>query len=316
MDPNKQTPVNPNPSPSPTPPPSEVPSAPTPPPTPLVTPEAPSPPPQEPMPVSVPTAEPESVSVTSPTTPLASPTPTTPGVVTAQPQPQTPQPAGPVTQADFMALAKKDRNPKKWFAALGAVIVVVGVVAALHFTGIFPLTKFKTVSYDNGKGSTYSVKFYSKYKVEKAGDLEKQFGDAANVLAAKQGKDGKAPMQMLISDASTKELGGSGYLEILTNCNKKDPVVKVYNEASKKDVLVCDFGNILGGTSDLDNVIYSAFFNQGDRSVIVLFLSTAINEDALTSSAKAKEALEKAKLDVYKDDIGKIVGSVKIEKHK
>lgn len=338
MDPKQNLPT-PSPVPNPTPSEPQV-TSPAAPPTPAATPQPPQPAPPPPPPspqesnpapmIITPNAPAPQIEIdeppatqgpVTPAGPVATP-PASPGggsVPQSQPQPQS-RPTGPMTQADFMALTKKDRNPKKLFAVLGAVFVLIGTVAILHFTGIFPLTPFRTISYDNGKESVYKLQFYSKHKVDKPDDFEKQFGDI-NVLTSKKGKGGKAPIRVLIQDEDSKTLGGSGFLEMLSNCNKQEPAVKTYNKASKKEVAVCDFTSILGGfgggsNDQIKDMIYSSYFEQDGRTLVVVIMSTAINEEAMTSPSKAKDALEKSKLSVYKEDIAKIVGSIKIEKHK
>lgn len=239
-------------------------------------------------------------------TPAPAPAPAAPPAPNPGLPPVPPVSNGPVTQADFLALAKKKRRPKRILAIVLPILLVIAVVATLHFTGVFPLTRFKTVTYNNGDNSTYKLTFYAKHKVEEASSSEKDIAGAAQTLVSKTGKDGQAPIKVFIQDADAGE--ASSAFTGLSNCGTASPVVKVHNKAADTNVNICD----IGGESDMKDYLYMGLYKDEDRVVVVVIMSAGLNEEALSSPEKAKEMLKNAKLDVYKDDIATIVSSIEI----
>lgn len=271
-----------------------------------------------------PTGSPEPNNPTEPAAADPAPTPEQAAPEVAQPTPvpvvpEAPAPnpglgpvppasAGPISQADFLAIAKKKNRAKRILKIAAPIILIIGIAAGLYFSGLIPLGSFKTVSYDNGLGSTYKMSFYARHEVKEAPSLglAGESTESFKALVAKSGKDGRDPIQVFIQDESKASAGGDTGLE---NCGSAKPVATVRNASANTDVNICD----IGGGSEMSDYMYMALYDDEDRKVIVIITSTAINEEAMESPEKAKAALKNAKLDVYKSDIEKIVSSIKIE---
>lgn len=230
----------------------------------------------------------------------------------AQPGAVPPSPA-PVTQADFMALAKKER---KWswkpFIKAGALLSVVAVLAALYFAGLLPFSQFKTVTYDNGVGSTYKLKFYARHTTEPSGQ-GLPGGDALGsngkfpkyALVSKVTKDKRAPLKVIIQDKDI--VGAEGAYDNNANCGGKEPITTSYNKFAGTDVKVCDF---FSGT-DSENIMYLATFKKDSRLFIVMFMQSF--DANFSNREEAAELLKKVNLTAYKDDIKKIAGSISLD---
>lgn len=285
-------------------------------------PVAPPPEPQNPAPEPPLAVAPELTPTPAPVPqPIASPPPTAPVVSPAQPptQPQTqspidgaPQPSatpatptvqaqGPMTQADFLKLAKKQRAPKKFLAIFGGLVLLVGIYFTLNTLGLLPWASFKTVEYVNGKGDTYSLKFYAKNTIEPVANNDKW-----KALVSKQGKGGKAPIRLEMYDIPAKS-DSTGFTNSQV-CGGKTPIMTVHNKSANTDVKVCDLSET---SSDLPSYIYFATFKNGNKATVMLIMNDLDFETGLKDPKSAKELVKKTGLDTYNDDIKTILASIK-----
>lgn len=299
MQPQENHPIEPvAPEPQPQPQPQPVtpiqPTAPAPLPAPIVPPAAPMPPAPTPT-----TQSPE------PITPVTPP-PTQPAPVPAQGQ--THAPITPLTQADFAAMAKKNRKPKRIILAVLIIAILAGAAYLVYASGL--LGGMKTVEYNNGQGQTYSLKFYAQNKTDSLKTSAAGSGsEGSKALIAKKGKDGKAPLSVYIDSLSSgysdsSETTSKAY-DNNSKCLGETPVGKTYNEWAGSDVYICDAVN-----DDEIELIYYSTFKKGNELLYVLVMQD-IDYESMDSSEKAKDILKTVGLEVYDEEIKQIIGSIK-----
>lgn len=237
------------------------------------------------------------------------PAPAAAGQTPIQPAvPQAPAPITPLTQADFLAMAKKHRRPKRMIFAVLAVCLLIGAGFLLYSSGL--LGGMKTVKYNNGRGQTFSLKFYSQYKIE---PLKSNTGaegvSGGKALIAKKGKDGKAPLSIYIFSTDAEKIANSPEskkaFENNSRCLGKTPVSKTYNAWVGSEVYICNYTT----DSDYNYIHYTTFMNK-DKLVFALIMQD-LDYEGMTTAKQAKTLLKSIGLEVYDQDIDQIVGSIK-----
>lgn len=244
-----------------------------------------------------------------PEPPAQPPVQTQPAAPPVQAQvPQGAAPITPLTQADFLALAKKNRKPKRIIVSVLVLLAILGIGFLIYSFGL--LGGMKTVKYDNGKGKTYSLKFYARNKVEPLKSNASPAGSSGGkAIIAKKGKDDKAPLSVYIttlnsSFSNSSEATKKAY-EHNSNCYEKTPVARVYNAWAEKEVSICDFVD----DSEYELIYYSTFKNKDD--VLFVLITQDANFENAKTPEKAKALLKTIGLDVYQEDIKQIVASIK-----
>ncbi len=264
---------------------------------------------------AMPATPPNEPPAPAPTAPIAPAAPVTPAPVQpnqnpAQP-PQTPGQITPLTQADFLAMAKKNKRPKRIILSIVIIAVLLGVGYFVYASGL--LGGMKTVKYDNGKGKTFSLKFYSQNEIKPLKTSSPDDGsDSGKAITAKKGKDGKAPLSVYISSVKlgSSDISATSQNTIDQNskCLGKSPVVKAQNAWANKEVYVCD----LDDGSGLHYIYFSTFKNS-DTLIYAMFTQDIDYNSIGDSPEKAKALLKTVGLEVYNDDIQQIVASIKPE---
>ncbi len=175
--------------------------------------------------------------------------------------------------------------------------VIGGVFAVLVSTNIIALSQFKTLSYINSSGTHYSLTFYTKHatKTLKSGITE---------LVSKVSEGGKFPLTLAIDSGPITGLEKNGIKE----CNGPLPkAFDVQNNNINKKLSVCSFSTTNGGPV----VVYVVGFSSNNQANIVT-ISQDLSGVDLSSPSGAQKSLTKSGLEVYQDDITKIVASIKV----
>jgi hypothetical protein len=243
--------------------------------------------------------------------PTPAPTPVTPPSTqppSAPAQGQAHAPITPLTQADFLAMAKKNRKPKRLILAVLTIAILAGAAYFIYASGL--LGGMKTVKYNNGNGKSYSLKFYAQNKTDSLKTSAAGGGsEGGKALISKKGKDGKAPLAVYIESigsgfSDSSDITSKAY-DNNSKCLGKTPVGKTYNEWAGSEVYICDALN-----DDEIELIYYSTFKKGNDLLYVLVMQD-IDYENMDTSEKAKDILKTVGLEVYDEDIKQIVGSIK-----
>lgn len=193
-----------------------------------------------------------------------------------------------------------DLNPKQLIIkGIIALVVLGGIFSALVFTNIIALSEFKTLSYTNSKGSAYKVDFYTKHG-------SKQLKSGNTQLVSKVSKDGKFPLAFSIANGEV-----SGYNRV-KDCAGFTKVFDVQNNNLNQKISVCDGSNLSSGGQNPSGGVYLAGFLHNDQVHIITMGQDYADID-LSSQSGAQESLSKFGLEPYKQDIERIISSIKVE---
>jgi hypothetical protein len=260
----------------------------------------PAPPPTPPVPGNT---APSGPAVTPAQTPV--PVPQTPPVPAAQParqaapQYQSPSPPVGFSQADALAQEEKLQHKRRLrigsgiFAGL-IVLVVAGFIAYSLLSG------FKTVTYDNGRGASFRLKFYSRYTVKATPGASNGFQE----LASKVSHQGLYPLVISITKGTTQKPSSA-----LLNCsgNGTTPALQVTNKPTSSTVNLCSEGQ----DQSAKPIIYLGVLHSGDHYYAILINQDLNFPQLISNPQKAQAGLKKVDLSVYNDDITTIVSSIK-----
>jgi hypothetical protein len=249
-------------------------------------------------------------------TTTATPTDTTPPV----------QPT-PIVSASQMGWNQNDKPRSKKPLVIIAIclVLLVGTLVALYFTNIIAFSRFKTITYDNGKGSSFRLKFYSKYSVQNVAqstaDTPKAEDNPINPnlkhLVSKVSVSDKLPLTLFITGGSdVSEKANKGQLAMANNdCtqNGMDKAFDAHIDFINADVVVCKITqNLSLGNIERSVVIANiATFHNGDKGYIAYFSQDIDFAKNMSSPENARTGLAKVGLEDYQDDITTILASVK-----
>ncbi len=195
-----------------------------------------------------------------------------------------------------------DFNPKGLIIkGLVAIVILGGIFAVLVSANIIALSEFKTISYLNNKGTQFKVTFYTKH-------TSKDLKSGGKQLVSKVSKDGKFPLNLSISTAE----GATGYNRA-KDCASFTKVFDVQNNNLDQKISVCD--PLYGTQIDRRNAsgtIYLAGFMENNQTHIITISQDYSGID-LSSKSGAQESLTRFGMEPYKEDIEKIVSSIKVE---
>ncbi len=158
-------------------------------------------------------------------------------------------------------------------------------------------TSFEPLTYDNGKGIVFKLKFYRDYTIKPA------FGstNGAKELAAIKGVDGKAPLTMLIDGGGAQKQQNNQQ----QNCNGTATAVTAYNSYINQNINACDIKLQSGQSTS-----YIAAFNYTGKSYVVVFGQDLDFRKGLSSRENAQTLLASTGLDTYNSAIKTILASV------
>ncbi|GEM_PF-4515059 len=212
-------------------------------------------------------------------------------------QQTSPLPPG-FSQADARAQEKK-RTRKRRLIIGGAVFASLIILAIVGLIAYPSLLKFKTVTYDNGKGTTFQLKFYAHYTIKPAPG-----GDGFQEIASKTGTNGLYPLAINISKTAKKPAAA------ILNCTGAGvtDALQVLNKPSGNIVHICAI-NEQGAPSKL--ALYLGILQSGS-DYYALVIDQDVNLQQLTSSKQSAQAgLGKINILAYHDAITTIVSSIK-----
>ncbi len=213
------------------------------------------------------------------------------------------------SQADALALERKAQFKKRIFISIGVVVILVGLLIGVLASGL--LSSWKTITYDNGKGSKYTLSFYSRYEVKNLLDTDKTTADftsstsPSKKLVSKVSKDKKYPLTLYITSVSFDRGGEVAYRRFQTCPHTAPKAFSVHNDYANSDVNLCAINQ------DGKDIIYIGVFKDKTDVYLVMALQDIDYSKALTDPKSAQKLLDKLDLKVYQSDLEKIIGSIK-----
>lgn len=232
-----------------------------------------------------------------------------------------PQPTSGQMQVGMSAsqMGWSQNQNSKGFNAKGLVIksviglVVVGVIiTALFLTNIISFGKFKTVHYDNGKGASYSLKFYGRYSVKNVAPSSASSSGSSvspdlKELASRVSVNGKTPLTMWITTAEdiTESTNRGSFAN--NDCSKNG-MPKAFD--ARVDYINTDVSVCVIKQQDVE-LIYIATFHDQSKGYLAYFSQDVDFSKLLSSPQAARDGLAKVGLQDYQDDIKTILASVK-----
>lgn len=186
---------------------------------------------------------------------------------------------------------------KKLLLSSLVMVLTAGVLlGVLVVTGVISLSRFKSLDYTNSDGVHYRLDFYSQHTASKL-----QSGN--NQLVSKVSLDDKLPLVLSISTTPL-----SGYTR-LKDCASFKKVLDVQNKNLDQKISVCDFGvNARGQQAD---ITYVAGFKVNEQAHVVT-IGQDYSSVKLSSQSDAQQSLNKLGLGAYKDDVARIISSIKV----
>jgi len=186
-----------------------------------------------------------------------------------------------------------------------AIFIAVALLGVAGFFAINTL-KFTKVEYDNGKGDVFNLTFYRDYETIVLADKVDRH---MKTLVSKVSKDDKHPIYINISSAEESSEESSerdcedrnfGAVAMTIKIKSIDQYVKLCSV--KEDY---DFDQ---------DILYFGLFRAQNKIYPIIVSQDIDVEEAVKSKENAQEAIATAGLEVYQDDIEKIISSIEIIK--
>jgi hypothetical protein len=221
------------------------------------------------------------------------------------------------TQSDALTLDKKSRRKKRLLIG-GGIFAGLIVVLVVFMVVMGSLLGLKNITFDNGNGSKFSMKFYKKHHTASA-----QIQDKNTLkLISDVSIDSKAPVSIFIDRGTTTVSAETWQNSSSRNCSGVEPAFVVHNSNVNQDINVC-----LVSGSDLkfippqqgkDDVQYIGAIYYKDY-IYPLVIQQDLDLSGISggridpnTQKAAQDILRKTGLQVYKDDLKEIVASIKI----
>lgn len=196
-----------------------------------------------------------------------------------------------------------DFSPKELvIKGVVGLIILILVFFALVFTNILAITEFKNIGYTTTNDTRYKLDFYSRHSTKKTPSDSTQ-------LISKVSKGGKFPLSLVIESGDNKNYS---YTK-LKDCSSFRKVFDVPNDNIRQNISVCDplYGKQIDGQNASDAVYVAGFIH--NDNVTIITIGQDYGDINLSSQKTAKESLEKFGMAPYKEDIAKIISSIKVE---
>ena len=214
------------------------------------------------------------------------------------------------SQADAHKLERKKRLKKRLI--VGAIILVALILVSLFaYISLSAAFKLKTVTYDNGEGSRFNLKFYSIYNTNKVyssvSEQQQSEGVDPNLVAlnSKVQLHGKAPIKLFISTSDLTQSNLSRYAKN-KGCDTIPVAFTVHNDYANDDLNVCSI------SSKGIELLYVVAFKDNSKFYVATILQDVDFSKAGSSPQAAQKALALTGLQSYQDDIKEIVASIKV----
>ena len=192
---------------------------------------------------------------------------------------------------------------KKSLIRLGIVLVLLaGVFAVLVFTNTvtFGKSQLKTITYNNGEGSSFNLKFYNEYTLK---NRPNSSNPNSMELVSKVSVKGKIPLVLWI-----KTNIGKSALYSKNDCsgeNRVNPAGLRIDYINSK-VAVC----VTKGPTNKDIQVFLTF-HDSKNGYFVYIAQDANFAYATTSPMIAKDFMARTGLEDYRNDIETILASIK-----
>ena len=168
-----------------------------------------------------------------------------------------------------------------------------------HAYGLLPWSKFKTITYDNGAGAKFRLKFYSGYSQKPAKETTNSntLNAPSKVLVSSKSLKGKAPITLSIARGIPAEA--------YRDSSKCPGQFDVNNKNFDGAIIVCPI------SMQKTDIAYLAVFKSGKHNLGAFIIQDIDEKDQLKDLNSAQEFLKKVGLEPYKKDIKIILGSIK-----
>lgn len=221
-------------------------------------------------------------------------------------------PASPImTQSDMLAATQPKRNRKKPLIIGGGVLAVALVaVVALAFMNVISVPfiggNLKTVTYDNGEGNTYKLKFLKDHTIETDDNMAFSTSSSQKYLKSKPFGDNKYG---LVVGVASEEVGSEDEQEVeqLKTCSGDGYGVALEVDTKKLGkVTLCNI-TFLG--DDYKDLVYIGVFEHEGKFHAVA-VAPDVDSSSVATAEEAKKLAEEASLKKYESEIKKIVASI------
>jgi hypothetical protein len=213
-------------------------------------------------------------------------------------------------------LEEKVLKKKKLITKLAIIIptslLLIGLLLVLILTDTIPLHKFKTITYDNGQGSSFSLKFYRKYSTTttttSSRDLiNPDLSTNKNLyqLTSKITNNGKLPVVLSIWYNPYSQSWDNQF----SNCSSKAPTAfTVHDSSINTDINTCTL--LVSGSND---AVYVGVAKVDEQHLLIFTVAQDIDFQKIANkdTSYAKEVVGKIGLQDYQDDLKTIIGSIK-----
>lgn len=264
--------------------------------------------------------------------PIPKPSPPVPDPNQIYPQPTQPSQQGvapnyssnTIPQNGFLTGSQMppEKKSRKKFFTIVALVAIAGtaVIAALIYVNIIPLNKFKTVIYDNGKGNTYSLKFYSRYLIKNVNestrtgtepDTSNSISPGLEELVSKVWVNGKYPLVLWLESNPSTNQNDKAFIKDDCSLHNLKKAFEAHINYIERDVGVCSIAGDVEGKGSSVDIIYLVTFHDTQKNHIAYFAQDADYKKILSSQSEAAKSLPKFDLSVYEDDVKTILSSVK-----
>jgi hypothetical protein len=203
----------------------------------------------------------------------------------------------------FLDIVFNKRKLITW-GIVGASILLV-VLIALYATNIIGFGTFKSITYKNGRGDTYQLKFYSKYATEST--TNKTTDETMKTLVSKVSVDGKFPIFLMAYSEDGNNMRG------YKDCSNFAKAFEVDNEIIDETIAVCHYTDKLVEGESFKDKLYIAAFYDNEKTHIILIGQDVTKLDNPKNQKEAKEELNKFGMETYREDIETILSSINVQ---
>lgn len=224
------------------------------------------------------------------------------------PQPQPSMPSQQFGQSNAIRAGKRQQR-KKRLIVIGSIFTGLIALFAVFMVVMDSMYGLKAINFDNGNGTKFNMRFYKRYHIVST-DIKNK---STLKLVSKVSVSGKAPVAIYIDGGRTLVSDDEWQKSPNRNCSGSAPLAfSVYNTTANQDINLC-----LVSKNGEDELQYVGAMHYNSR-IYPIVISQDIDlsglsgnkEDPNTQNA-AQTILDTAGLQVYKNDLTKIISSIK-----